>query len=487
MKAHLMFRNSDFDITPNPCFGWDTLSQDLGLQHILDAMSQRDEIIHSACLSALSAPLQNCDAVRYRLSNMQDALQNPETVRELYAITLEAENKRIKSWCWISPDNSLERNFSNAVELLKLYLGLLQSLRSIADKNLRQFRSDGFRNLFQMLQQELDDNYLSKVQAQLQELQASRGILIGAEPGSYLQGCRYVLLKNNTKSLHWSFSPSISVDPHDDTEITDLARRQARAINETTNALAQSAEHLKSFFIMLRNELSFYTGCLNLADKLQQLQLPICTADMQPSGCWSRSWQGLYDVALALCSKSTPEGNDLKVQNKRMYLITGANQGGKTTFLRSIGQAQLMAQCGMITGARQFCAPIRSNVLTHFRKEEDPSLKSGKLDEELCRMDLVADHLHRGSMILFNESFASTNEREGAEICRQIARALMENGVEIFHVTHFYSFASEFSRDLQVESLQAQRLDNGQRTFKILPGKPQKTAYGEDLYREIFL
>ncbi len=145
-----------------------------------------------------------------------------------------------------------------------------------------------------------------------------------------------------------------------------------------------------------------------------------------------------------------------------------------------------MAQCGMFVGAGSFAAPVRPLIFTHFKKEEDSAMKSGKLDEELLRMSRLADHLESGALMLFNESFAVTNEREGSEICRQITQALIENGVEVFSVTHLDVFAEAFLEDRRTQYLRAQRLENGERTFKIIPGEPLRTAYGEDLYRQIF-
>ena len=113
-------------------------------------------------------------------------------------------------------------------------------------------------------------------------------------------------------------------------------------------------------------------------------------------------------------------------------------------------------------------------------------MNSGKLDEELVRMSGIADHLSPDSVVLFNESFSSTNEREGSEICAQITRALIENGVEVFSVTHLYTYADSFKGCDAVEYLRAQRLDGGERSFKIIPGEPLDTAFGQDLYDRIF-
>ena len=87
-----------------------------------------------------------------------------------------------------------------------------------------------------------------------------------------------------------------------------------------------------------------------------------------------------------------------------------------------------------------------------------------------------------------NESFASTNEREGAEIARQIIRAMTEAGIRIVFVTHMYDLAGRYyaEHDPGTLFLRAERRPDGHRTFRLLPGEPLPTSYGEDLYQEVF-
>ncbi|QGU00132.1 MutS domain protein, family 4 [Candidatus Syntrophocurvum alkaliphilum] len=487
MKAYLMFCDRDFDIKTELCFGKETLTADLELKHILANMAQDDKAIHDACEAALFRPLQSTEEIEYRQKNLYDALQNPDTVRQLYEITVKTENKRRSSLYWLSSAN-LSSTFSSAIELLKIYTEMLMELRLVADSKLSSFQSYGFRNLLTMLQRELDDDYFAEVRAHLNNLKDDKGTLISATLGNYLQGVGYVLRQNNRKGFwrRWFFAPSFTIAERDHAGVTDLGKRRDRAINEVTNALAQAAEHLESFFAMLRSELAFYVGCLNLADSLQTLGMPICIPSLLPSDSKDRYCRRLYDVSLALTKNTVVVGNELDTTAKQLYLITGANQGGKTTFLRSLGQAQLMAQSGMFVGADDFFAPIRRGVFSHFKKEEDNAMKSGKLDEELARMSEIADHLEEGALMLFNESFASSNEREGSEICRQITQALVENGVEVFSVTHLYTYATAFLGDKNTQYLRAQRLENGERNFKLVPGEPLQTAFGEDLYQKFF-
>jgi DNA mismatch repair ATPase MutS len=115
-------------------------------------------------------------------------------------------------------------------------------------------------------------------------------------------------------------------------------------------------------------------------------------------------------------------------------------------------------------------------------------MKSGKFDEELARMSDIVDHLAPDSMLLLNESFAATNEREGSEIAGQIVRALLEQGIRIFFVTHLYEFAHTFFEKKMKEALflRAERQADGTRTFRLIEGEPLQTSHGEDLYRKVF-
>jgi DNA mismatch repair ATPase MutS len=147
-----------------------------------------------------------------------------------------------------------------------------------------------------------------------------------------------------------------------------------------------------------------------------------------------------------------------------------------------------MMQCGLIVPAESFCANLCDGIYTHFKREEDASMKSGKLDEELSRMSSLLDSMTPNSIVLFNESFASTNEREGSEIARQIVQALIESGIKVLYVTHMFDLASGFLSADRKDTLflRAERLVDGQRTFQLIEAEPLRTSYGQDLYRRIF-
>jgi len=251
--------------------------------------------------------------------------------------------------------------------------------------------------------------------------------------------------------------------------------------------VAQSTDHILSFFQMLRTELAFYVGCLNLHEQLIQKGEPACFPVPTGPTQRKRSFHGLYDACLALSVTQKVVGNDMNADQNDLVIITGANQGGKSTFLRSIGQAQLMMQAGMFVPADSFSTGVCNGIFTHFRREEDITMRSGKLAEELSRMNDIADNITQNSMLLFNESFGSTYERDGSEIARQITMALVEKGISVFFVTHLYEFAHGlFDSEMRnAIFLRAERRPDGTRTFRLIEGEPLRTSYGEDLYHRI--
>jgi len=239
---------------------------------------------------------------------------------------------------------------------------------------------------------------------------------------------------------------------------------------------------------MLRNELAFYVGCINLKEQLGQIGNPIVFPVPESITKRRHAFQGLYDVCLALTMKQQIVGNDINADNKNLTIITGANQGGKSTFLRSIGLAQLMMQAGMFVPAREFSANLCHGIFTHYRRKEDASMKSGKLDEELTRMSIIVEQIKPDALLLFNESFAATNEREGSEIARQIVSALLERNIKVFFVTHMYEFARIFYEKQMKDAifLRAERKTGGKRTFRLSEGEPLPTSFGEDVFNNVF-
>lgn len=470
--------------------------QDLELTTLFNAMALGDKFLFEVSKKALLSGLYNdSETILYRQDILKDCLKNAGIVREIYATAREAIESERKSYFSIFSRYTASVLYS-AIEVLQMFVGSLKKLRRIAGEQSNQFQSDGFTALFAMLRRELDDEFFAEIQTHLKTLKFRDGVLISAGLGKGNKGIHYVLRKPSKDERPWiermflqkPAGYAFQLHPRDESGAKALSELQGRGTSLVANAVAQSAEHILNFLGMLKTELAFYLGCLNLHARLTQLGEPICFPLPAASDQHRHSFQELYDVCLALSMKRKVVGNDVHADHKNLVIITGANQGGKSTFLRSIGVAQLMMQCGMFVPAESFSANISDGLFTHYKREEDVSMKSGKFDEELSRMSVIVDHITANSLVLFNESFAATNEREGSEIAKQIVTALLDKRVKVFFVSHLYDFARRFYDEGLPNAifLRAERQSDGTRTYKLIEGEPLQTSYGEDLYQRIF-
>ncbi|OQP60188.1 DNA mismatch repair protein MutS [Niastella vici] len=497
MKVLLLYENRDFDLKAPLPWNEKELMQDLELNILLNAMAGSDEFLLEVAMKTILTGITNdLDTIIYRQGIIQDCLKNPSVIRLLYDITEGALESRKIGWFGVFskyPSSIL----SDAIGLMEIFSDILKQLRQVADEHVNKFQSDGFNRFFTMLQKELSDTYFEEINTNLESLKFRDGILISYEMGNGNKGIHPRLHQYHGKRKSWwqrlfakkEHIYTFNIHPRDVGGARALSELTNEGINLVANALAQSNDHILHFFKLLKTELAFYIGCLNLHEQLAKMQAPVCIPEPITHMERKHAFKDLYDPCLALKMGKRIIGNEINVLNKNLVIITGANQGGKSTFLRSIGVAQLMMQSGMFVPAENFQANLCNSLFTHFKREEDTTMNSGKLDEELSRMSDIAGQITGDSLLLFNESFAATNEREGSEIARQIVTALQEKNLKVFYVTHLYQFAHNFYNNNKEDKaifLRAERQTDTTRTFKLKVAEPLQTSYGKDVYYKVF-
>jgi MutS domain V len=490
MKAFLMHADRDFDLQRNLPPNTETLTQDLELDTLLATMAAGDPFVFEVAKRALLSSLTELDAIVYRQQVLADCLENPTVVRELYELAGAALSADKKVWSIYrdSPRSLL----GTSVQKGELLVDFLRRLRELADEHAGDFRSPGFTRFFAMLVGELDEPYLQLIESHLAALNFKGGLLLSAQLGAGGKGKNHMLRRAREQSLLGRVFDrsgySFTIPDRDDNGFRALGDLEDKGVNEVANTLAQSIEQVVGFFMVLSVEIAFYLGCVNLSETLAARGEPtVFPVALLHREC-ALSGQGLYDVCLALTIDESVVGNDINADHKSLVMITGANQGGKSTFLRSVGLAQLMTQCGMFVGAESLRVSVYEGLFTHYKREEDASMESGKLDEELARMSQIADQIAPSCVLLCNESFAATNEREGSEIARHVVEALLTEGIKVLFVTHMFDLADSLYREDSNTALflRAERGLDGARPFTIAEGRPLPTSYGEDSYRKVF-
>ncbi len=479
--------------------------EDLGLDVLIEAMADGDGRVADAVRRVLLEPVVDTEVIVYRQDVLRACLARPQVVRELYAVaTRTLERRRKVFWGLVRRPAAV---LHNGVELMVLYQAAFRALRVIADAQADEPGHDGLGRLLARLRADLHDDFLAEIDVHLKALRFQAGVRVNARLDPANTGTTYVLEPPGAPrsparrgfARGWRSAwrtllrrgvqrTTIRIAAHDDGGARDLAELQGRGLQRTANAVAEACDDLLWFFRRLQDETAFYVGALNLHERLKTIGAPVAVPRAESPATKDLNASGLYDPGLALTLGRTVVGNDLEADGSNLIVITGANQGGKTTFLRSVGIAQLLLQSGLFVPARSFRASVTTDLFTHFTRAEDATMRRGRLDDELARLDEVASAVRSGATVLLNESFASTNEREGSELAAGVVRALTEAGIRVVFVTHLDRFVRDVHARPPVPTLflQAQRLADGTRTFRMVAGEPARASHGVELYRAVF-
>ncbi|MBN9103873.1 MAG: hypothetical protein J0I14_02620 [Propionibacteriaceae bacterium] len=490
MKVRLLFSDREADLDAKPADGADDLVADLDLGPVLELM-QPDRRLDELCPAVLLNPLTDPVQIAWRQHVLADALADPAGMRALFDLAGRALESQHSIWMY--GGKTAESLLSRSIHGLRALLPLLRELAAFAANRLPYATSAGLTELYQRLIAELDTAYLGELATLLNQLGFPQGVLSRARlDASGLLGSLELLAPRRERPPWWAVLGfggqgrfRFTIAERDEAGAQALAQLRNDAIYDVAATLGRSCEHVVGFFRQLRWETGFYVGCLQLHDRLGDLGITTCwPVPGTPSDAMAAV--DLSCLSHAIRNAEAPVPNDLTGPRVDFALLTGANQGGKTTFLRSIGCAQLMLQAGMFVPATSYRAAVAPSVHTHFRRSEDDDLASGKLEEELVRMSRIVDRCRPGDLLLMNESFASTDEVEGTYLAADILDALLDHGVRVLMVTHFHRLARHYQHRPGTVFLTAERREDGVRTHRVLAGSPASTSHGMDIYRQVF-
>jgi DNA mismatch repair ATPase MutS len=276
-----------------------------------------------------------------------------------------------------------------------------------------------------------------------------------------------------------SFPVPLELD-HVEAGILDLvARLYPEVFGDLDEFCARHADFADDTLTRLDREIQFYLAYLDYTAPMRRAGLSFCfpRVSRPPSEV---ALSGAFDLALAdkLVGDRVPVVcNDARLRaGQRLLVITGPNQGGKTTFARAIGQLHYLAALGLPVPGRQAQLALVTSVLTHFEREEDPASHSGKLQDDLRRIRDVLTCAGTGSVIILNEIFTSTTPADALFLSRQILRQAESLGALCVCVTFLDELAS-FSPATVSMVAAVDTADPGLRTFRIAARPADGIAY----------
>jgi hypothetical protein len=178
------------------------LKRDLALETLVVAMANGDPIVFEVVQKALLAGVgESLETIAYRQAAVRDAIRNPATMRQFYALAQEALQRYRKVWPRYREYRS--GTLDTAVEHMAIFVDVLKRLRDLADRNAGALQSEAFLNLCRMLARELDDAYFRLIDSHLERLKFRNGVLVTAGLGKGLKGANYVLRRPLKPSGSW--------------------------------------------------------------------------------------------------------------------------------------------------------------------------------------------------------------------------------------------------------------------------------------------
>ena len=194
----------------------------------------------------------------------------------------------------------------------------------------------------------------------------------------------------------------------------------------------------------LADELLFYLRFIGFEQKLREHGFPCCDASASPD---DTEIKDLYNVRLAVLSMegSLAESvvcNDISfTKEQTVQILTGPNRGGKTILTQGIGLAFLLYQSGVFVPAAAADMRLCDGIFTHFPVEEERTVSLGRLGEEASRCREICKAATADSLLLFNESFATTSHTESLYIAEDVLKFLCCLGARTCFNTHMHELA----------------------------------------------
>lgn len=249
-------------------------------------------------------------------------------------------------------------------------------------------------------------------------------------------------------------------------------------------ATAYALEELADYYDALGNgiydrlfgigeELRFFRAAYALYKRLKSAGLPVCYPSVLSAEANSMCASGICDILLLNEGKDskTIVPNDAVMEGgAEGILVRGDNNCGKTSFLRSVGTAQLFAQSGLFVCAEEFTASVRYGIFSHFssaEKEFEDNDAAGRFEGEVKDIAALLRKLRPYSLVLLNETFQTTAYREGAEGMKLILDALPINGSKYIFVTHMLTVFKLFREG--ADNAVMLKTGEGDKKYKLLP------------------
>jgi DNA mismatch repair protein MutS len=233
---------------------------------------------------------------------------------------------------------------------------------------------------------------------------------------------------------------------HVEARILDLvARLHPETFARLEHYCSRHRDYLDETVDRFDREVQFYLAYLEYIEPLKGNGLPFSQPRVSARSKDVRACE-TFDLALAKKLSQTDSAvvcNDFRLSDpERILVVSGPNNGGKTTFARMFGQLHYLASLGLPIPGSEIRLFLPDRIFTHFEREEDIETLRGKFEDELFRIREILAHATSASVLIMNESFGSTTLRDALVVGTEVMRHI----IDLDALCVFVTFVDELSR-----------------------------------------
>lgn len=471
------------------------------------------------------------EVLNYRLDILEDFLNVPQLEAVLYENVHKLyvnEHVNIQKLGLADSFYALNTRLNS----LKTFIECITKCHEFCQKFQDRFKSEALKGLVEYFASVYNSEYFDEVKRETDEClrilaKGVKSVTVGINFDDMMRPVEAMLLSVSTDSIKkkgrfdWIFK---HLDGGADRAIgrthslynenggtNDLEAPLFRELKEINSEYISHLDRaIRAYFkkstediLTFESQMSFYIGAKRIIDAVRARGLDMCRPKYLKMEERRLNAKGVFDLSFyTQMVSSDPMGslkdkiitNDCTMDdNGRFFVLTGANNGGKTTYSRAIGIIQVMAQAGIYVPCSSCEISPVDFIYTHFPKEEEVGLNTSRFTQECKQFKVTVDNATRYSMLLLNESIQSTTPTECVFIATELTKIFRCIGVRGVYATHLLELAknldklnAEVEGDTKLVSIvtTVDTTADNKRLYRIVRSAPQEFGYAQTIYKK---
>lgn len=471
------------------------------------------------------------EVLNYRLDILEDFL----TVPQLEAVLYENVHKLYVNEHVNIQKLGLADSFyalNTRLNSLKTFIECITKCHEFCQKFQDKFKSEALKGLVEYFASVYNSEYFDEVKRETDEClkvlaKGVKSVTVGINFDDMMRPVEAMLLSVSTDSIKkkgrfdWIFkhldggaeraigrTHSLYNENGGTNDLEAPLFRELKEIN--SEYIAHLDRAIRAYFkkstediLTFESQMSFYIGAKRIIDAVRARGLDMCRPKYLPMDERRLDAKGVFDLSFyTQMVSSDPMGslkgkiitNDCSMDDDgRFFVLTGANNGGKTTYTRAIGIIQVMAQAGIYVPCTSCEISPVDFIYTHFPKEEEVGLNTSRFTQECKQFKVTVDNATKYSMLLLNESIQSTTPTECVFIATELTKIFRCIGVRGVYATHLLELAknldklnAEVEGDTKLVSIvtTVDTTADNKRLYRIIRSAPQEFGYAQTIYKK---